>query len=53
MERRNKSSTQEPVQLAGKLSGSEEATTTTDEVMGLETDSGGGSRSTFLAKREC
>jgi hypothetical protein len=36
-----------------EASSSEGATTTTDEMMGLETDSGGGSRSTSLAKREC
>jgi hypothetical protein len=53
MQRRNKSSTQDPVQVSGKLSGSEGATTAANGVMGLETDPGGGSRSTFLAKREC
>jgi hypothetical protein len=53
MERRNKSSSIDPVQVARKLSGSEGEATTADGVMGLETDPGGGSRSTFLAKREC
>jgi hypothetical protein len=41
------------VQVAGKLFGSEGAATAADGVMGLETDPSGGSRSTFLAKREC
>jgi hypothetical protein len=40
------------MQVARKLSGSEGATTTTDGMMGLERDVGGGSRTTFLAKRE-
>ena len=53
MVRRNGSSTQDPGLMVGRLSGSEGATTTTDGVMGLETDPGGGSRSTFLTKREC
>jgi hypothetical protein len=53
MVRRNRSSTHDLVQVAGKLFGSKGATTTTNGVMGLETDPGGGSRSTFLAKREC
>jgi hypothetical protein len=53
MERRNRSSAQDPVQVAGKLSGSEGAATTADGVMGLEIDPGGGSKSTFLAEREC
>jgi hypothetical protein len=47
------SSTHDPVQVVGKLSGSEGANTVTNGVMGLETDPGGGSRSTFPAKREC
>jgi hypothetical protein len=46
----NRSSAHDPTQVAGKLSGSEGAATSTD---GVETDPGGGSRSTFLAKREC
>jgi hypothetical protein len=49
----NRSSTQDPVRVARKIFGSEGATTSADGVMGLETDRGGGSRSTFLAKREC
>jgi hypothetical protein len=36
-----------------KTSSSKGVATTTDEMMGLETDPGGGSRSTSLAKREC
>jgi hypothetical protein len=51
--RRNRSLAQDPMQVVGKLFGSEGATTTTEGVMGLETDPGGGSRVTFLAKREC
>jgi hypothetical protein len=51
MVRRNNSSAQDPLQVAGKLFGSEGATTPADGVMGLETDPGGGSKSTFLAKR--
>jgi hypothetical protein len=39
--------------LEGGASSSEGETTTTDGMMGLETDPGGGSRSTSLAKREC
>jgi hypothetical protein len=50
MERRNGSSTQDPVQVAGKLSSSKGAA---NGVMGLETYLGGGSKCTFLAKREC
>ena len=50
---RNRSSAQIPVKVTKKLSGSEGATTTTDGVMGLDTDSGGGFRSIFLVKREC
>jgi hypothetical protein len=53
MERRNTSSTKDPVQVAEKLLGLEGATTATDGVMGLGIDPGGGSKSTFLAKREC
>jgi hypothetical protein len=41
------------MQVAGKVSGLEGATTTTDGVMQLETDLGGGSRSNFLSKRKC
>jgi hypothetical protein len=36
-----------------EVSSSEGATTTTDGMMDLETDSGCGTRSTSLAKREC
>ena len=53
MERRNRSSAHDPVQVAGKLSSSEGAATTTDGVMGLETDPSGDSRSTLLPEREC
>jgi hypothetical protein len=48
MERRNRSSAQDPVQVARKLSGSKGAASVADGVMGLETYPGGGSRSTFL-----
>jgi hypothetical protein len=53
MVRRNRSSAHDLVQVARKLSGSEGAATTAYGVMGLETDPGEGSRSTFLDKREC
>jgi hypothetical protein len=36
-----------------KASSSDEATTATDEMMELATDSGGGTRSTSRTKREC
>jgi hypothetical protein len=36
-----------------EASSSEGATTTVDEIMALEANSGGGSRSTSLTKREC
>jgi hypothetical protein len=36
-----------------EASRSEGATTRINEMMGLEVDSGGGSKSTSLAKREC
>jgi hypothetical protein len=39
--------------VAGKIYGSKGMTTTTNRVMGLEIDLGGGYKSTFLAKREC
>jgi hypothetical protein len=39
--------------VGAEASSSEGATTTTDGMMELETDSGGGTRSTSLAKREC
>jgi hypothetical protein len=53
MERMNMSLAQDPVQVARKLPGSEGAATAIDGVMGMETDLGGGSKSTFLANREC
>jgi hypothetical protein len=54
MVRRNMSSDQSPVQVVGKYSNLEGATTVTEDATGLETNLGGGSfRSTFLAKREC
>jgi hypothetical protein len=46
----NMSLAQDPVQVVGKLFGSEGAATAAD---GVETDPGGGSKSTFVAKREC
>jgi hypothetical protein len=36
-----------------KASSSEGAATTSNEMMGLETDYGGGTKSTSLTKREC
>jgi hypothetical protein len=39
--------------VGAEVSSSEGATTTTDGMMDLEMDSGGGTRSTSLAKREC
>jgi hypothetical protein len=39
--------------VGAEASSSEGATTTTDEMMELEIDSGGGTGSTSLAKREC
>jgi hypothetical protein len=53
IERRNRSSALDPVQVAGKLFGVEGASTATNGMMGLETYPGGGSGSTFFTKREC
>ena len=39
--------------VGSEVSSSEGEATTTDGMMDLETDSGGGTRSTSLAKREC
>jgi hypothetical protein len=39
--------------VGAKVSSSEGATTTTDGMMDLETNFGGGTRSTSLTKREC
>jgi hypothetical protein len=44
---------QSSTQVATTASNSEGATTTADEMMGLEVDFGGGSRSTPLIEREC
>jgi hypothetical protein len=39
--------------VGAEVSSSEGATTTADGMMDLKTNSGGGTRSTSLAKREC
>ena len=41
------------VQVIGEASSTKGVATTVDDMMGLEADLSGGSRSTSLAKREC